>query len=134
MSSKVVLEKRRPDTVISECRVRRRDASEKRGLAGLRQSPWGERASGWADKLVRRDRHGFPPARTFHTMVLPAERHAPIIGGDQPAGREGKGDHLAWRADRLCSLLERGRRQVKRVGHVSALMSPLHSHENAQRD
>src|SRR6266852_4002466 len=33
MSSKVVLEKRRPDTVISECRVRRRDASEKRGLA-----------------------------------------------------------------------------------------------------
>src|SRR5258707_9638702 len=33
MSSKVVLEKRRPDTVISECRIRRRDASEKRGLA-----------------------------------------------------------------------------------------------------
>src|SRR6516164_2725670 len=33
MSSKGVLEKRRPDTVILECRVRRRDASEKRGLA-----------------------------------------------------------------------------------------------------
>src|SRR3984893_1238355 len=46
MSSKVGLEKRRPDTVISECRVHRREASEKRGLAGLRQSPWGERASG----------------------------------------------------------------------------------------
>src|SRR5258707_13760304 len=53
--------------------VCRRDASEKRGLAGLRQSPWGECASGSADKLVRRDRHGFPAhtawARTFHTIV-----------------------------------------------------------------
>src|SRR5258708_6620075 len=96
MSSKVVLEKRRPDTVISECRVRRRDASKKRGLAGLRQSPWGERASGSADKLVRRDRHGFPAARTFDAIVLPEERHAPIIGCDQPALRDGDGLHPAW--------------------------------------
>src|SRR5229473_1902672 len=96
MSSKVALEKRRPDTVISECRVRRRDASEKRGLAGLRQSPWGECASGSADKLVRRDRHGFPAARTFDAIVLPAERHAPIIGCDQPAVRDCNGLHLAW--------------------------------------
>src|SRR6266481_2057591 len=76
--------------------VRRRDASEKRGLAGLRQSPWGERASGSADKLARRDRHGFPAARTFDAIVLPAERHAPIIGCDQPAVRDGNGLHLAW--------------------------------------
>src|SRR5712664_2860504 len=83
--------------------VCRRDASEKRGLAGLRQSPWGECASGSADKLVRRDRHGFPAhtawARTFHTIVLPAERHAPITGCDQPAVRDGKGLHLAWGAN-----------------------------------
>jgi hypothetical protein len=64
MSSKVGLEKRRPDPVISECRVHRRDASEKRGLAGLHQSPWGERASGIGGQTRARDRHGFPAART----------------------------------------------------------------------
>ena len=95
MSSKVVLEKRRPDTVISECRVRRRDASEKRGLAGLAKVLW-ERASGSADRLVRLDRHGFPAARTFDAIVRPAERHAPIVDCDQPAVRDGNGLHLAW--------------------------------------
>ena len=58
MSSKVALEKRRPGSVISKCRVRRRDASEKQGLAtakGLGESVHRESA----DKLVRRDRHGF---------------------------------------------------------------------------
>src|SRR3984893_3896947 len=44
-----------------------------------------------ADKLVRRDRHGFPAVRTFDAIVLPAERHAPIIGCDQPAVRDGNG-------------------------------------------
>src|SRR5215831_2981098 len=101
MSSKFVLEKRCPDTVISECRVCRRDASEKEGWQVSDQSPWGECASGSADKLVRRDRHGFPAARTFHTIVLPAERHAPIIGCDQPAVRDSKGLHLAWGANFL---------------------------------
>jgi len=33
MSSQVILEKRRPGTVISESRVRRRDASEKKRVA-----------------------------------------------------------------------------------------------------
>src|ERR1700730_16632063 len=106
MSSKVVLEKRRPDTVISECRVRRGDASEKTRIGGLRQSLWGERASGSADKLVQRYRHGFPAARTFDAIVLPAERHAPIIGCDQPAVRDGNRLHLAWEpasCDLYCS-------------------------------
>jgi len=41
---------------------------------------------------VRRYRHGFPAARTFDAIVLPAERHPPIIGCDQPA------DHANARA------------------------------------
>src|SRR5229473_2889323 len=42
-----------------------------------------------ADELVRRQRHGFPAARTFDAIVLPAERHATIISRDEPAVRDG---------------------------------------------
>jgi hypothetical protein len=85
MSSKVGLEKRRPDTVISECRVHRRDASENEGWEvsakalgeSVHQEP--------ADKLVR-----------AIAMVFQRPGPAPIIGCDQPAVRDGNGLHLAW--------------------------------------
>jgi Phage integrase family len=41
------------------------------------------------DELVRRERHGFPAARTFDAIVLPAERHATVNGGDEPAIGDG---------------------------------------------
>jgi len=44
------------------------------------------------DELVRCERHGFPAARTFDAIVLPAERHATVIGGDEPA----IGDATRW--------------------------------------
>jgi Group II intron, maturase-specific domain len=68
-----------------------------------------------ADKLVRRDRHGFPAARSFDAIVLPAERHAPIIGCDQPAVRDGNGLHLAWGANFLRFLLQRGQQELCRA-------------------
>jgi len=43
-------------------------------------------------KLVRLSVHGFPAARTFDAIVLPAERYATVIGGDEPA----IGDGDAW--------------------------------------
>jgi hypothetical protein len=94
MSSKVVLEKRCPDTVISECRVCRRDASEKRGLAGLGQSPWGS---------VHQD----PRINSCGAIAMVSSGHdlpydspssgttRSLIGCDQPAVRVGKGLHLA---------------------------------------
>ena len=93
-----------------------------------------------ADKLVRRDRHGFPAVRTFDAIVLPAERHAPIIGCDQPAVRDGNGLHLAWGANFLRSLLQRGRQELAQgftcrgaaicresegAGHAKQLLEPL---------
>ena len=41
------------------------------------------------NELVRCERHGFPAARTFDAIVLPAERHATVIGGDEPAIGDG---------------------------------------------
>jgi hypothetical protein len=56
------------------------DAVEARGQHMHQEAP---------DELVRRERHGFPAARTFDAIVLPAERHATIIGGDEPAIGDG---------------------------------------------
>jgi hypothetical protein len=106
MSSKVVLEKRRPDTVILECRVRRRDASEKRGLAGLRQSPWGERASGTGG-LTRAARSSwFSSGQDLRCDSPSSGTTRSHHRCDQPAVRDGNGLHLAWGAnscDLYCS-------------------------------
>ena len=48
-----------------------------------------------ADELVRRKRHGFPAARTFDAIVLPAERHVTSIGGDEPAVGDGNAMRVA---------------------------------------
>jgi hypothetical protein len=62
-----------------------------------------------ADELVRRQRHRFPAAEPFDAIVLPAERHATIISGDQPAVRDGDAmgvareiaQDLLWPGERL---------------------------------
>jgi hypothetical protein len=79
MSSKVVWEKRRPDTVISERRVRRRDESEKRGLAvakalgeSMHQEP--------ADKLVRPE-----SPKPSWTIATGADRFASPLRFKPPA-------------------------------------------------
>ena len=38
---------------------------------------------------MRRERHGLPAARTFDAIILPAERHVTVIGGDEPAIGDG---------------------------------------------
>src|SRR6202162_703866 len=75
------------------------DAMEARGQHVHQEAP---------DELVRRERHGFPAARTFDAIVLPAERHATVIGGDEPAIGDGDamgiarqvGEYGLWSAER----------------------------------
>jgi len=64
------------------------------------------------DELVRRQGHGFPAAGAFDAIVLPAERHATVIGGEEPAIGDGDavgvarqiGEHGARSAERTLGI------------------------------
>ena len=64
-------------------------AGEQAVVTDAVEAPWQDVHQEPPDELVRRERHGFPAARTFDAIVLPAERHATVIGGDEPAVRDG---------------------------------------------
>jgi hypothetical protein len=46
-------------------------------------------------ELVRRERHGLPTARALNAVVLPAERDAAIVGGDEASVRDGDAVRVA---------------------------------------